>query len=141
MRAYDILCGVDLLRHRPDVDPNAIRGVARGVAGIWLLLAAAADSHLAAIWLDKTPASLRSALDNSMAVDLPDAVIPEFALHWDLQDLVKVIEPRQVFWTDPTNWMQHVIALGPTYHYRYVAGDLTDEIDEQDDEYIREFLN
>ena len=46
MRAHDILRGVDMLRHRPDVDPNAIRGAARGVAGIWLLLAAAADSHL-----------------------------------------------------------------------------------------------
>ncbi len=140
MRAFDILRGVDLLRHRADVNPNAIRGAARGVAGIWLLLAAAADSHLSAIWLDKTPASLRSALDNSMAVDLPDAVIPGFALHWDLQDLVKAIEPRQVFWTDPTNWMHRVISLGPRYHYRYVPGDLTDEVDAQDDAYIREFL-
>lgn len=140
MRAYDILRGVDLLRRRPDVDPNAIRGAARGVAGIWLLLAAAADSHLTAIWLDRTPYNLRSALDNSMAVDLPDAVIPNFALHWDLQDMVKAIEPRQVFWTDPTNWMQHVVSLGPSYHYRYIPGDLTDEMDAQDDAYIHEFL-
>lgn len=140
MRAFDILRGVDLLRHRPDVDANAIRGAARGVAGIWLLLAAAADSHLAAIWLDRTPASLRSALDNSMAVDLPDAVIPGFVLHWDLHDLVKAVEPRKVFWTDPTDWRMHVVSLGPSYHYRYVPGDLTDEVDAQDDAYIHEFL-
>ncbi len=140
MRAHDILRGVDLLRHRPDVDPNAIRGAARGVAGVWLLLAATADSRLIAIWLDRTPSSLRSALDNSVAIDLPDAVIPNFALHWDLEDLVKAIEPRQVFWTDPTNWMQHVISLGPPYHYRYIPGDLTDEMDAQDDAYVRQFL-
>jgi len=140
MRAYDILRGVDLLRHRSDVDPNAIRGAARGVAGVWLLLAAAADSHLVAIWLDRTPSSLRSALDNSIAIDLPDAVIPNFALHWDLQDLVKAMEPRHVFWTDPTNWMQHVISLGPPYHYRYIPGDLTDEMDAQDHAYIHQFL-
>ena len=140
MRAYDILRGVDLLRHHPEVDANGIRGAARGVAGIWLLLAAAADSHLVAIWLDRTPSSLRSSLDNSIAVDLPDAVIPNFALHWDLQDLVKAMEPRHVFWTDPTNWMQHVISLGPPYHYRYIPGDLTDEVDAQDDAFIREFL-
>lgn len=140
MRAYDILRGVDLLRHRPEVDPNAIRGAARGVAGVWLLLAAAADSRLAAVWLDRTPSSLRSALDNSMAIDLPDAVIPGFALHWDLQDLVKIVEPRKVYWIDPTNWMNHVLSLGPTYHYRYVTGDLTDELDVQDDAYIQEFL-
>jgi dienelactone hydrolase len=140
MRAYDILRGVDLLRHRPEVDPNVIRGAAKGVAGVWLLLAAAADSHLAAIWLDRTPSSLRSALDNSMAVDLPDAVIPGFALHWDLHDLVKAIEPRQVLWTDPTNWMQRVISLGPPYRYRYIPGNLTDEMDAQDDAYIHAFL-
>ena len=140
MRAHDILRGVDLLRARPDVDPNSIRGAARGVAGEWLLLAAAADSHLSAIWLDRTPHSLRSALDNSMAIDLPDAIIPGFALHWDLQDLVKAMKPRQVFWTDPTNWMQHVVALGPSYRYRYVDGDLTDEKDVQDNALIHEFL-
>lgn len=140
MRAFDILRGVDLLSHRADVDPNAIRGAARGVAGVWLLLAAAADSRLAAIWLDRTPSNLRSALDNSMAVDLPDAVIPGFVLHWDLQDLVKAMGTRTVLWTDPTNWMQHVVALGPSYRYRYVPGDLTDEMGAQDDALIREFL-
>jgi hypothetical protein len=140
MRAHDILRGVDLLRARPDVDPNSIRGMARGVAGVWLLLAAAADSRLSSIWIDRTPYSLRLALDNSMTVDLPDAVIPNFVLHWDLQDLVKAIEPRGVLWTDPTNWTQHVASLGAPYRYRYVVGDLTDEQDVQDDELIRDFL-
>jgi cephalosporin-C deacetylase-like acetyl esterase len=140
MRAHDILRGVDLLRARQDVDPNSIRGAASGVAGVWLLLAAAADSRLGSIWLDRTPYSLRAALDNSMAIDLPDAVIPGFVLQWDLQDLVRSMEPRKVLWTDPTNWMQHVVALGPTYRYRYSDGLLTDEKDVQDDAWIRDFL-
>ena len=140
MRAHDILRGVDLLSARPDVDPHSIRGAARGVAGIWLLLAGAADSRLTAIWLDRTPSSLRSALDNSLTIDLPDAVIPDFILHWDLQDLVKAMEPRRVFWSDPTNWTQHVVALGPPFRYRYVVGDVTDEKETQDDAFIREFL-
>lgn len=140
MRAHDILRGVDLLRARTDVDPNSIRGAARGVAGIWLLLAAAADSRLSAIWLDKTPYSLRSALQNSFTVGLPDAVIPNFTLSWDLQDLVKAMSPRPVLWTDPTNWMHGVVPLGPPYRYRYVTGDLTDEIDTQDNALIRDFL-
>lgn len=140
MRAHDILRGVDLLRARPEVDPGDIRAVARGVAGVWLLLAAAADSRLAAIWLDKTPYSLRSALETSMTDDLPDAVVPNLVLHWDLEDLVNAVKPRQVLWTDPANWMQHVVALGPAYRYRYVDGDLTDQKDVQDNTYIREFL-
>ena len=80
MRAHDILRGVDLLAERGDVDPSSIHAMARGVKGIWLLLAAAADTRLAKIWLDRTPYSLRLALKNSMNTGLFDAVIPGFVL-------------------------------------------------------------
>jgi dienelactone hydrolase len=141
LRAHDILRGVDLLRARADVDPNSIRGVARGVDGVWLLLAAAADPRLEKIWLDRTPYSLSAALENSMVADLWDAVIPNFVLHWDLKDLVNAMGQRQVLWTDPTNWMHGVVALGPTYQYRYVIGDTTDLASAQDDAFIRELLH
>jgi hypothetical protein len=140
MRAYDILRGVDMLRALPEVDPDSIRGAAEGVPGIWLLLAAAADDRFKGIWLDKTQYSLRSSLDNSLTIDLWDAVIPGFALNWDFPDLVKAMGPRRVLWTDPTNWVQGVVALGPPYTYRYVAGDLPGEADKQEDLWMREFL-
>jgi hypothetical protein len=141
MRAHDIVRAVDLLEARGDIDSKSIRGVATGVPGIWLLLAAAADPRLSAIWLDKTPYSLRAALDHSIAADLSDAVIPGFILEWDLQDLVKAMERRPVLWTDPTNWMRGVVPLGDRYRYRYVLGDLTDEANAQDEAMVREFLN
>jgi hypothetical protein len=141
LRAHDILRGVDLLRARPDVDPDSIRGAARGVQGIWLLLAAAADPRIGKIWLDRTPYSLRAALESSMTSDLWDAVIPNFVLHWDLNDLVKTMGKRQVLWTDPTNWMHHVVALGPPFQYRYVLGDTTDLANAQDDAYIHELVH
>ena len=50
-----------------------------------------------------------------------EAMIPRFALHWDFQDLVELIGDGRVFWTDPTNWMNRVVALGPRYRYRYVG--------------------
>ena len=140
MRAHDILRGVDLLRGLPDVDPDSIRGAARGVSGICLLLAAAADTRITGVWLDKTPYSLRSALDNSMTTDLPEVVTPGFLLRWDLDDLVKAIGTRRVFWTDPTNWMARVVALGSEYQYRYIVGDITDETETQDKRLIHEFL-
>ena len=43
-RAYDILRGVDLLSARSDVEAGSIHAAGQGVKGIWLLLAAAADS-------------------------------------------------------------------------------------------------
>jgi cephalosporin-C deacetylase-like acetyl esterase len=140
MRAHDILRGIDLLCAREDVDRDSIRGAARGVAGIWLLLAAAADPRLKRVWLDATPTSLRSALDYSMTTDLWDAVIPSFVLNWDLDDLVKAMGTRDVLWTDPANWMGGRLALGPRYRYRYVLGDITDDSNEQEKTLIREFL-
>ncbi|HEV2246808.1 MAG TPA: acetylxylan esterase [Terriglobia bacterium] len=140
MRADDILRGVDLLAARPDVTPDSIRAAARGVSGIWLLLAAAADPRISKIWIDRTPSSLRAALDHTMAADLWDAVIPGFILHWDLNDLVKAMGQRQVMWTDPTNWLRRVVALGQGYKYRYVLGDTTDLAQAQDDAYIEELL-
>ena len=140
MRAHDIVRGVDLLVARHDVDGASIHATARGVAGVWLLLAGAADARIAKIWLDKTPYSLRAALENSITADLPDAVIPGFVLQWDLHDLVDAMGTRQVMSTDPTNWMRGVVALGAPYQYRYVEGDLTDQAYTQDDAYVAEFL-
>lgn len=140
MRAHDILRGVDVLAARRDVEPGSIRAAARGVKGVWLLLAAAADARIGKIWLDRTPFSLRAALEHSMNTDLFDAVIPGFALHWDLDDLVKAMGGRPVLWTDPSNWMGRPVALGPAFRYRYVIGDETDLKDEQDNRFIDEFL-
>jgi dienelactone hydrolase len=140
MRAHDILRGVDLLAARNDVDRASIHAMARGVKGIWLLLAAATDTRIGRIWLDRTPYSLRLSLHHSMNTDLFDAVMPGFVLHWDLDDLVKAMGSRPVLWTDPTNWMRRVVALGPPFQYRYVLGDTTDFRDAQDDAYVGELL-
>ena len=141
MRAHDIVRGIDVLVARPDVDSASIRAVARGVKGIWLLLAAAVDARISRVWLDRTPYSLRAALENSMNTDLFDAVIPGFALHWDLDDLVKAMGDRSVLWTDPTNWMEHPITLPGPFRYRYTLGDTTDLLDKQDDSFINELIH
>jgi cephalosporin-C deacetylase-like acetyl esterase len=140
MRAHDILRGVDVLAARDDVDPRSIHAAAQGVKGIWLLLAAATDARISKVWLDKTPHSLLEALHNTLNTDLSDAVIPGFALHWDLDDLTKAMGARPVLWTDPTNWMGRVVFAGPRFRYRYVLGDITDMSDTQDEEYLREVL-
>ena len=140
LRAHDILRGIDLLAARDDVDPHSIRAAAQGVKGIWLLLAAAADPRIKTVWLDKTPYSLVDALHNTLNAELSDAVIPGFALHWDLEDLEKAMGARRVLWTDPTNWMGHVENAGPRFRYRYVLGDLTDMADAQDQAYLDEFI-
>jgi cephalosporin-C deacetylase-like acetyl esterase len=140
MRAHDILRGVDLLAARKEVDASSIRAAARGVKGIWLLLAAATDTRIGKVWVDRTPYSLRAALENAMNTDLFDAVIPGFALHWDLTDVTKAMGNRPVLWTDPTNWMGRPVPLGAPFQYRYILGDTTDLQDAQDDAYIKELI-
>jgi hypothetical protein len=140
MRAHDILRGVDLLVAREDVDPASIRAAARGVKGVWLLLAAAVDSRISGVWLDRTPYSLRTALENPMNTELFDAVIPGFALRWDLSDLRQAMGDRKALWTDPANWMGHRVPLDGPFRYRYIIGDTTDLHDAQDDSFIDEFL-
>jgi len=140
MRAHDIIRGVDYLASRGDVQAASIRAAARGVKGIWVLLAAAVDTRIGKVWLDRTPHGLRAALERSMNTDLFEAVIPGFALHWDLEDLVKAMGSRPVLWTDPANWMRKVMPLGPPYLYRYILGDTTDLAGEQDARFLGELL-
>ena len=132
MRAHDLLVAVDVLSARSDVEASSIRGYARGVKGVWLLLAAAVDQRLGKIWLDRTRWSINAALEGPLTNHLFDAMIPRFALHWDFQDLVDAIGDRRVLWTDPTNWMNRVVPLGAQYRYRHVG--------EGDGPSIEEFL-
>lgn len=130
MRAHDILVAVDVLAARPDVDPASIRGYARSVKGFWLMLAAVVDPRLSKIWLDRTPISMRTALENPLASFLFDAMIPSFARHWEYSDLVKAIGARRVLWTDPANWMNQVVAAEGAYRYRLVGDDHAPFFDE-----------
>ncbi len=132
MRAGDILRGVDLLAAREDVDASRISAVAAEVRGIWLLMAAAIDPRIKKVWLDHTPYSLRAALESPIHTNLHDAILPGFALRWDLADLVKALGDRPVFWTDPADWMRRVVPLEGAYRYRH--------FDEPDAALIREFL-
>ena len=132
MRAYDIRRGVDFLESRSDVDAGAVRAVARGESGVWLLMAAAVDPRIQRIWLDRTPHSLRAALDEPLNRNMYMAVIPGFCLKWDLSDLVAAMDGRRVLWTDPTNWMRVVQPLAGNFRYRYLS--------EGDEPYLEELL-
>jgi dienelactone hydrolase len=132
MRAGDIQLGVDVLLAQPEVDAGSLRAAARNVSGVWLLMAASTDARLSKIWLDRTPYSLRTTLEVPLARDLHDAVIPGFALHWDLEDLVKAMAPRPVLWTDPTDWVGKVVP--------HRAGFLYRNFREPDDRFLAELM-
>lgn len=115
--AAEINAVVDDLAQRSDVDPARITVRATGLAGIPALLAAAANPRISSIVLMRTPHSVRAAIDSPIHINLHDAVIPGFAVKWDLSDLRDLLRPRNVEWRDPTDWMGNVVALGDAYTY------------------------
>jgi dienelactone hydrolase len=117
IHAAEINAAVTELAGRPDVDPSRISARASGVAGVALLLAAAVNPQIGSVSLDRTPHSIKAAIDAPIHTNLHDAVIPGFALKWDLADLRALVRPRSVTWKDPTDWMGNVVALDGSYTY------------------------
>jgi dienelactone hydrolase len=115
--AAEINAIVEELAQRSDVDPARITVRATGLAGIPALLAAAVNPRISSIVLTRTPHSLRAAIDSPIHINLHDAVIPGFAVKWDLTDLRDLLRPRVVVWRDPTDWMGNVVSLGDAYKY------------------------
>jgi hypothetical protein len=117
MRANEIAEQARLLKSRGE--KPVVK--ARGVAGVWALLAAAAEPAIDELILEGTPVSYEMALKAPVHRNLHEAVIPGFALRWDLENLVRAIAPRKVRWVNPTDWMgRPVLAPGD---YEYVASD------------------
>jgi dienelactone hydrolase len=111
LRADDIRSAIDFLALEPDVDASRVSASAKGVAGVWLLLAAALDRRIGTLTLERTPYDLRAALSSPLSRDLHAAVIPGFLRHGDLPDLVHAIAPRPVLQIDPIDWMGNVVPL------------------------------
>jgi hypothetical protein len=117
MHAAEIDAAVREAVERRDVDASKITARASGVAGVALLLAAAVNDRIASVSLERTPYSVRAAVEAPMHTNLHDAVIPGFALKWDLSDLRGLIRPRSVIWTNPTDWTGNVVVLGGDFVY------------------------
>ena len=115
--AAEINAVVAGLARRDDVEAERVAVRGNGVSGVAVLLAAAVNPAIASVVLTRTPHSLRAAIDAAMHTNLHDAVIPGFALKWDLSDLRDLVRPRSVEWKDPTDWMGNVVAAGPGYTY------------------------
>ena len=118
LRAHDILSGYQILKSRADVDPLQIRAEASGVAGIWLLMAAAVEPGIAKVAVSQTPVSFAEAFQNPLTRNLHAAVVRGFSLQFDLPDLV---EAKRLTWADPTDWLGHVVQLPGNYKYTPAA--------------------
>ena len=76
MHAAEINAAVSDAIKRPDVDASRLTARASGVTGVALLIAAAVNEQIASISLDRTPHSLRAAVDAPVHTNLHDAAVP-----------------------------------------------------------------
>jgi cephalosporin-C deacetylase-like acetyl esterase len=95
-RIDDAIRCMDWLSSRPDVDPSKITARGSGAMGIVLLNAAALDTRIREVAVDKTLISYRSAVESAMTRNLAQSVIPGVLRHYDLDDLLVAIAPRPV---------------------------------------------
>ena len=101
MRAEDIVRGVDLLAARTEIDPNRITGYGREMGAIPLLYAAAFDSRIAGLKLERSIRSYESIIRNRIHRQQWENAVTGALRHFDLPDLERWMQPRKVTWADP----------------------------------------
>jgi hypothetical protein len=95
-RVRDISRAIDLLAARPDVDSARIFGAARGTAGPAMLHAAAIDSRLRGVAIERSLESYRSVVDHRLHRDIFEQIVPGVLRYYDLPDLAKMMAPRRL---------------------------------------------
>jgi hypothetical protein len=100
MRARDIVCGVQLLAVRADVDPARISGFGVETAAAPLLHAAFLDSRIRSIGLERMLVSYQSVVDRPIHRGVFENVIPGVLKKYDLPDLAAALAPRRVWVVD-----------------------------------------
>jgi hypothetical protein len=103
LRVDDAIRCVDWLASRPDVDSAKISGRGSGAMGIVLLHAAALDTRVREVTIEKTLLCYRAAVESSMTRNLAQSVIPGVLRHYDLDDLIAAIGPRPVSLISPVD--------------------------------------
>jgi cephalosporin-C deacetylase-like acetyl esterase len=94
LRTDDVICAVDFLASRADVDPSRISAQASGHLGLVLLHAGVLDRRIRAIEVDHVLSSYHSLVDAPLPSGAPEDVIPGVLLRYDIPDLVRALGAR-----------------------------------------------
>jgi cephalosporin-C deacetylase-like acetyl esterase len=101
MRAEDVVRAIDFLTSRPEIDATRITGHGRDMGAIPLLYAAAFDTRLAGLTLERGIRSYEAIIRNRIHRNQWENAVPGALRHFDLPDLEGWMSPRKVTWVDP----------------------------------------
>jgi cephalosporin-C deacetylase-like acetyl esterase len=102
-RVWDVLCCLNYVAARPDVDQSRIGLFGNGASGLEALFSAALDNRVKAVLLERTLtdfASLVKADDYNLGVD---SVAFGFLKHFDLPEISSAIAPRPLWLSNPVD--------------------------------------
>jgi cephalosporin-C deacetylase-like acetyl esterase len=100
MRAEDIVRAIDFLASRPEIDATRITGHGRDMGAIPLLYAAAFDTRLAGLTLERSITSYEAIIRNRIHRNQWENAVAGALRHFDLPDLEGWMSPRKVAWVD-----------------------------------------
>lgn len=110
-QTLDLLCGVDFLIARRDVDASRIAVFGSGVSGIPCMAGTALDPRISSLLLNRTLADFESVVA-SKDYDLPlSAVAFGILRKLDLPDLCASLAPRPVWLVNPVGPTRNPLAL------------------------------
>ena len=101
MRLDDVIHAVDWLCARKDVDRSAISVYGEGASGMVALHAAAIDSRIHAVTVEKTLAAYRMIVEQPLHRNVSEIVIPGVLRKYDVSGLLLAAFPRGVTIVDP----------------------------------------
>ena len=111
MRALDVIRGVDLLAARPDVDAASIGALGVGEAAVPLLYAAAMDSRLRSLTMERMLLSYDAVATGGLHKLIFEQIVPGALIDFDLPDLVGVVAPRPIWISGAVSPVGTAIAL------------------------------
>jgi len=103
MRIDDAIRAVDWLTTQKDIDRNAITIYGNGTLGMVALHAAALDTRISRVVLDKTLTSYRMIVEQPVHRNVSEVMIPGVLRRYDSGDLLEAVYPRPVIYVDPQN--------------------------------------
>jgi cephalosporin-C deacetylase-like acetyl esterase len=110
-QTLDLLCGIDFLIARHDVDASRIAVFGSGVSGIPCMAGAALDQRISSLLLDRTLADFESVVA-SKDYDLPlSAVAFGILRKMDLPDMCASLVPRPVWLVNPVGPTRNPLTL------------------------------
>lgn len=102
-RTQDILCAIDYLHTRPDVETSRIGLAGTGAPGLEALYATTLDDRVHALLLDRTLASFTSLVASADYNFKVGEFMFGLLKHFDLPQLASVISPRPVWLVNPVD--------------------------------------